>query len=106
MMSLTLNVTPFLVTGFLGSGSRIAAGTHAWQMPHQVGMQRPFAAPGRLAHSEPSLRSSHSVVAVHSLREVWESMPFERETASSTPEPPKAFSYFFEGESLVAPAHL
>src|SRR5262245_24331590 len=76
LMSITLNVTPFLVTGFLASGSRIEAGDHAWQMPHQVGMQRPLVAPSRLAQVEASFRSVHSLDSVHSLRLVCASIPW------------------------------
>src|SRR5262249_20095748 len=76
LMSWTLKVTPFLVTGCLGSGMRIDAGDQAWQMPHQVGMQRPLSALPRLAHSEPSLRSLHSLESLHSLRSERESMPW------------------------------
>ena len=64
LMSCTLNSTPLYVTAFFGSGSKIAAGAHAWQMPHHVGMQRPEVCPSRFAHCSPS-ELLHSLVCVH-----------------------------------------
>src|SRR5262245_37628249 len=80
LMSWTLNVTPLYVTGFFGSGSRIAAGDHAWQMPHHVGMQRPDVWPGRFAHASPRL-ALHCVSVVHDVRVDCASMPWLRDTA-------------------------
>src|SRR5688500_12151796 len=54
LMSWTLSSTLLYVTAFFGSGSRIAAGAHAWQIPHHVGMQRPLLWPSRLLHASPS----------------------------------------------------
>ena len=73
-------------------------------MPHHVGMQRPLVAPRRFAQVSPLLES-HTLDSVHSFCEVNESMPWYRETAFSTWEPPNAFSYFSDGESLLAPFH-
>ena len=54
LRSLTLNSTPLWVTDLRGSGSRIAAGAQASQMPNQVSLQRPVFSPRRLAQTEPS----------------------------------------------------
>src|SRR5690349_6623409 len=74
LMSFTLNSTPLYVTAFFGSGSRIAAGDHAWQMPHHVGMQRPLVAPARLLHASPS-EELHCESVVHAVRVLCASMP-------------------------------
>ena len=103
LRSLTLKVMPFLTTACFGSGIRIEAGVQPWQMPHQVGMQRPLVCPVRLAQISPS-DELHWLLAVQVLAEVTESMPWYFETMSSTPWPPNAFSYFFAGESVAAPS--
>src|SRR3982074_214741 len=97
LRSITLKVTPFLVTGCLGSGKRMAAGVQPWQMPNQVGMQRPLLCPLRLAQISPS-RLLHCEFAVQALEELCESTPFDAETASSTPVAEYAFWYLAAGE--------
>ena len=74
-MSWTVRVTPLWTTAFLGSGRMIAAGAQAWQMPHQVGMQRPLVWPCRSAHFSPIL-SSHWASVVQAVRDAWASMPW------------------------------
>lgn len=71
-------------------------------MPHHVATQRPSVRPSRLA--QVSSERSQVLESVHAFE--IESMPWYRETASSTAVPPKAVSYFFDGESDPAPAHL
>src|SRR4051812_12601323 len=74
LRSLILKVTPFFPTVCFGSGKRIEAGVQPWQMPHQVGMQRPPVWPARLAQISPSAEL-HSVFLVQVLAQVTESMP-------------------------------
>src|SRR5438132_1218250 len=105
LRSLTLKVTPFFTTACFGSGKRIDAGVQPWQMPHQVGMQRPEVCPVRLAQISPC-DESHALLSVQVFAQVTESMPWFFETRFSTSCPPKAFSYFFAAESLEAPSHL
>src|SRR5688572_799773 len=105
LMSWTLNVTPLWVTGNFGSGTRIAAGAHAWQMPHQVGMQRPLFWPTRFAHFSP-IFGSHSLSSVHALRDDCASMPCAVDTAFSTSATPNAAPYFADGDCDAAPSHL
>src|SRR5688500_3232261 len=104
-MSWILNSTPLCVTAFFGSGKRIAAGAHAWQMPHQVGMQRPLVWPSRIAHDSP-IWLLHWLSVVHAVRSDWASMPWYCETPFSTPVTPNASAYFVDGALLLAPAHL
>jgi hypothetical protein len=59
----------------LGSGSRIEAGAQAWQMPHQVGMQRPLVWPSRFEQRSP-IWALHWLSVVQAVREVWASMPW------------------------------
>src|SRR5262245_17408254 len=102
LMSLTLNVMPFWVTACFGSGSRIAAGVHAWQIPNQVWMHLPVAAAVRLAHASPwAVLHWLSVVQ---LVPVWLSMPYCDDTASSTPVTPNALPYLAAAESEAAPS--
>ena len=103
LRSLILKVTPFFTTGCFGSAKRMAAGVQPWQMPNQVGMQRPLVLPVRLAQISPSLRL-HCDVAVQAFEDVIESMPWYFETMSSTFVPPNAFWYFIAGESLLEPS--
>ncbi len=77
----------------------MAAGAQAWQMPNQVGMQRPVSAPVRLAQASPSWLS-HSLLSVHALELLRESMPWWRLTASVMFSTPKASPYFSEGLGL------
>src|SRR5213082_1021864 len=75
LRSLTLKVTPFLTTACFGSGIRIEAGVQPWQMPHQVGMQRPLVLPVRLAQISPSAEE-HSEFAVQAFAPEFASMPW------------------------------
>jgi len=105
LMSWTLKVTPLRVTGYLGSGMRIAAGAQAWQMPHHVGMQKPAVWPPRIAQTSPILLS-HCALVVHAVRERLFSMPWFRETAASTSVTLNARPYLADADSLLAPSHL
>src|SRR5438067_1953925 len=100
LRSITLKVTPFLVTACLGSGKRIEAGVQPWQMPNQVGMQYPLVLPSRLAQISPSA-DEHCELAVQPLDDDCPSMPLALETASTMPEAPYAFWYFSEGARLL-----
>ena len=48
-------MTPFFVTGFFAAGSLSAYGDQPWQMPHHVGMHRPFVSPRGIAQDDPSV---------------------------------------------------
>jgi hypothetical protein len=74
LRSWTLKVTPFFTTACRGSGTRIAAGAHPWQMPNHVAEQRPAEAPARSAQISPA-GASHSAFSAHAFALVSESMP-------------------------------